>query len=480
MAVITMQNRPNKAHKIQPAPTPFELAVLSDKTQMDAQNSAITTIRETGKSRYQQLGFPTRRLEAWKFIDLKALQNTEFLPYPDNLATVNKADLAPYMIGGNTNASRLVFVNGRYVDSLSNTAGIPKSITAISLMLASREMPTELSALENIFDATTDAFAALNAATVEDGVLLSIPQQTVVDKPIQILLVSTGDSSAPRMASPRCLVELGQGAKAELVVECIGLGKTGAVQPTVNNTVIQIAARPEAELRMTLIQEARHEATAYSFTSTEAKLEANSCLEMTTVALRGGIARHNVQAHLLEEGAHCTLNGLNVLNGDTKVHHHTEIHHLAPACTSEQVYKSILEDQSMADFDGTITVARHAQKTDSSQMNRTLLLSEDAKTYTRPQLKIDADDVKCAHGATVGQLEEEQLFYLVSRGLNPEIAQCLLTFGFAEDVINRINLPLVRQYLESRVLENMGQSHNPKSCYASCTKIEKSACEIEG
>jgi Fe-S cluster assembly protein SufD len=254
------------------------------------------------------------------------------------------------------------------------------------------------------------------------------------------------------------------GAQADLFLQSAG----DSGHDYLSNTVVELIARPNARLGYTALQsEGVH---GFGFMATQAFLAENSQVDLTTVTLAGKPVRHAVSVFLQGEEAACRLNGLNVLSNTARAYAHTEIHHQVPRCRSEQVYKNILDGDAQAEFDGIIQVYPHAQQTDARQLNKNLLLSNDAVAYTRPQLKIDADDVKCAHGATVGQLEPEELFYLQSRGLSAEVAQCLLTFGFAEDLIQNIGQAPVRAYLEQRVLEALGQSNSPLNCFTSCVK----------
>jgi Fe-S cluster assembly protein SufD len=407
-------------------------------------------LRLKALSRFESLGFPTRRLEAWKYLNVRPLLNQAFPPYTDAVP-IQPSDLEAHWLGENTqDVLKLVFVNGRFNETLSSPAYQQAGVEIASLNAFSRREALPISPQ---IQEEQDAFVALNTALFEDGALIRVADDTIVTPLIQILFLSTGNTE-PRAAYPRNFIALGRQAKANLVIEYLSLGNKSYFNNSVNEFILAEGAQAEATILFSESREAWHLAATCSHLAESAKLN------LTTVTLTGGTVRHTISSLLQGEKAEVCLNGLDVLRGKTEVYHHTVTEHWLPNCVSNQFYKGILDDAVKTEFNGMVFVAQGANGTDSQQLNKNLLLSEDARVWTRPQLQINADDVKCAHGATVGQLEKDQLFYLASRGLDRELAQSLLTYGFAEEIINRIENPLLRQYLNKRVLDNLRGSDN--------------------
>jgi Fe-S cluster assembly protein SufD len=264
-----------------------------------------------------------------------------------------------------------------------------------------------------------------------------------------VQLVYVNFDEERRATHPRNLFVLGQHAKVSVVVEHLGLSQAVCFNNSVNEFVLADSAQADCTLILSEGPQGWHLA------NTCATLQAHAKLSVSTVTFSGLVNRHSIRPIIKGEGAHVSLNGLDVLDGKSEVYHHTVAEHWVPNGVSEQLYKAILDDDSKSEFNSLVFVAKDAVGTDSHQLNKALLLSKNAHMWTRPQLQINTDDVKCAHGAAVGQLDETQLFYLASRGLDRELAQSLLTYGFAEDIIQRIANPKIRQYLDGRVLNNL-------------------------
>ncbi len=409
----------------------------------------LQDLRLRALSRFDALGFPTRRLEAWKYINIRPLLSQSFHPHAD-VATVSLDDLRPHCLShGEEDAIRLVFVNGRYSGSLSSQSDLADGLVVGSLKTAFETHPDLLQEhLSPELAQEPDAFAALNTALFEDGAFVYLPDQAEIKSLVQILFVTTPNSE-PRAASLRNLFVIGSQAKVTCAVEYLGLGDA----PYFNNSVQEFVMAEGAQAECTVIF--NESAQGWHLSAARGTLQAGSRLNLNTVTLGGRTARHTISGLLKGEHAELNLNGLDVLCDQTEMYHHTVTEHWVPDCVSNQYYKGILDDESKSEFNGMVFVAEGANGTDSRQLNKNLLLSENARVWTRPQLQINADDVKCAHGATVGQLEKEQLFYLASRGLDRELAQGLLTYGFAEEIIQRIASPQVRRYLDAQVLNNL-------------------------
>lgn len=427
--------------------------------RLDESPEWLQDIRLKALSRFEVLGFPTRKLEAWKYINLRPFLSLPLHPSDIADPLVCPPALQRHLLDARLDTSdadhagasqvlRLVFVNGRFSETLSQTEAPGNGIVVSSLKSACQNHPELVrQSLGQMIETENDAFSALNTALFEDGAFIYLPDHAELTPLLQLVYVNVGEDN--HAAYPHNLVVLGQKTKLSLVIDHIGLADAVSFDASVNHFHLGEGAQADCTVVLSEGPQGWHLA------NTRSHLQTNASLALNTVSLSGDVNRHSVQTLLQGEGAHVTLNGLDVLDDKTQTYHHTVTEHWVPNCTSDQVYKSILDDASLSEFNSMVFVAKGANGTDSHQLNRGLLLSEDAKIYTRPQLQINADDVKCAHGAAVGQLNEDQLFYLASRGLEPEVAQALLTYGFAEDVITRIAHPLVRRYLDGRILNNL-------------------------
>jgi Fe-S cluster assembly protein SufD len=303
------------------------------------------------------------------------------------------------------------------------------------------------------------AFTALNTAFLEDGAFVSIARGKVVEEPIHLLFLSTTHGEGA-VCHPRSLILAGEGSQATVIESYVGTGD----DVYFTNAVTEIVAGPAAVVDHYKLQ--RESEEAFHVATLQVQQARNSTLSSHAVTLGGALVRNEVNAVLDDEGCTCTLNGLYLAAGRQHVDNHTVIDHARPRCTSHELYKGILDGQAHGVFNGKIYVRQDAQKTDAKQTNQTLLLSEDATINTKPQLEIYADDVKCTHGATVGQLDDEALFYLRTRGIDKEAARHLLTYAFANDVISRVKVAPVRAHLEEFFLAAQHLSGEPGSLEA--------------
>lgn len=426
-----------------PALTPYEQGIS------EAFPSPVG-LQEASWNRFQALGMPTRRLEAWKYIDLKPVLNTAFRPYEAaETQPLPQGQIQPHLIQEDgTEYPRLVFINGALSSNLSNTQGLPPEVTVRTL--TPERLAEGFSDLSKTLEQETDAFAALNGALFQQGALVSVPDGVQVPTPVQLLFITTGSPEGPRAAYLRNLITVGKEAGVSLIVQFVGLHPD---RKSLNNVVNHLHVDVSGRLDVTMLQAEGEE--GFHFAATHAQLQEKSLVDITCVAVGGHTSRHHVDAQLLGEEADCRLNGLSVLSGAAQVYRHVTVEHQVPNSTSRQLFKSIVDDQTRAEFDGTIVVYPNASGTDAEQLNKNLLLSDDARVYTRPQLRIDNDDVKCAHGATVGQLEDEELFYLFSRGIGKDQARSILTYGFAEEILEKHTQPALHAYLNTLVLSHL-------------------------
>lgn len=405
----------------------------------------LSALHQKGYERFETLGIPTRHQEAWKYIDLKPVLGTPFQP----VAAVPTKEVAPDVLQQtdlSDHAHRLVFVNGQLHLKYS-TLGSLGNCKLLPLAQAIAEIPEVLQKHLGVgLESESDAFVALNTAFFHDGWVLYVPKNEVLIDPVHVLYYTTNGDKHPQAAYVRALVVLEENAHATVTTEFIGLDH----HLYLNAPVTEVVAQRHSHLNLSMIQS--ESATGFHLGATLIRQQADSDVNMACIAYGGKTARHNIDVKFLGEHATCRMNGLAVLTGQTQVYRHIEVAHALPNCHSEQLFKGIISGEARSEFDGTILVGREASGTDALQLNKNLLLSGQARVYTRPQLQIDNDDVKCAHGATVGQLEEEELFYLLSRGINQETAQSLLTFGFAEEVIERVVSEPLRNRLTQQLL----------------------------
>ncbi|MGE0041302.1 MAG: Fe-S cluster assembly protein SufD [Vicinamibacterales bacterium] len=392
-------------------------------------------LRARALARVEALGLPTVRQEAWRFTPVARIADTAFRladSGPTNAAELVGRVALP-------DAVRIVLLNGRFSSELSRLDQLPAGVVAGSLARAIADGRPELAHLGLVpFEA--HPFAALNTAFLEDGVIVSVRKGAVVDRPIQVIVVDGG--AGVLMAHPRTLVALGANSQASLVQTFVG----GAGHVHLTNGVTEIALGENATLDY--VHDQRETDDAYHFASLQVRCDRASTFHGRTVTLGGHLVRNDFGATLAGEGAHCTMDGCYLVDGDRLVDNHTTIDHAVPHCTSHELFKGILDGRARAVFNGRIIVREDAQKTDSRQTNRALLLSDDATINSNPQLEIFADDVKCTHGAAIGQLDEEALFYLRARGLTARDARDLLIHAYAGEVLAGIRHEGLRQQLE--------------------------------
>ena len=304
------------------------------------------------------------------------------------------------------------------------------------------------------FDQEAASFTALNTSLLHDGVVIRVAPRAVAETPIHVLFVST-EASVPTMTHPRMLVVAGEQSQVRLVESYVGLTSGAYLTNAVTEVVVGDSAVVDHHK---LVREGR---SAYHIASMHVTMGRASTFSSHAVTLGGAIVRNDVRSDMMGEGGECTLNGLYVADGERLVDNHTTIHHASPHCDSHELYKGILDDRARAVFNGKIIVAIDAQKTDAKQTNKALLLSEDAQINTKPELEIFADDVRCTHGATIGQLDDAALFYLRARGLDVEQARTVLIHAFASDLLNRISLEAVRTELDALLLPQLpGTGHS--------------------
>ena len=344
---------------------------------------------------------------------------------------------------------RIVFVD----DKLAATTGDDSVLSSLAARLSDVE-----GHLTRYADFESHALTALNTAFFTDGAVVEIPEGTVVEKPIHIVWVSTGQAGV--VSQPRTLILAGRNAQASVIESFVSIGDGAAW----TNAVTEIVAEENARIEHFHVQQENDNTIHTSFI--EGLTERSGYISTISLSFGSRLARNDVKVKLNGEGAECAIDGLFVVGDKQHVDHHTTIDHSSPHCNSHQLYKGVLDDQSRGVFNGKIIVRKDAQKTDAIQNNKNLLLSTKAEIDTKPQLEIDANDVRCTHGATIGQLDAEALFYLQSRGISKLAARNLLTYAFAADLLERVNVEPLRDHFEHVLMRTLSEDPNAEETHA--------------
>jgi Fe-S cluster assembly protein SufD len=408
----------------------------------------LAACRQAGLASYERLGFPTTRDEAWRFTSVAPILKTTFrAPGRPEALDGTRRDLVEWLRFGAPCA--LVFVNGRHSARLS-CAWPDDSVRLRSLADVLREEPALLERqLGQIAGPATNGFSALSAALLEDGACVTIAPGRVLEAPISLVFLTTSGAGAPVAVHPRVLVLVGRGSQATLV-EAYG-GPEGEIY--LANGVTEIGLEDGARLDHVRVQ--RESESAFHVATLAVRQGRDSRYRSIALDLGGALARTDIGVLLDGEGAECELDGLFVVDGARHTDTHTEIDHARPHTTSREVYRGIVDGQGQGVFHGRIVVRPDAQKTDAFQLNKNLVLSPTALVHSTPQLQIQADDVRCKHASTTGQIDAAALFYLRSRGIGEAEARALLTHAFAGDIVSRVGLAPVREAIAALLHQRM-------------------------
>jgi Fe-S cluster assembly protein SufD len=390
----------------------------------------LQEVRDRAANWVRHSTLPTTRDEEWRFTDLSALRQVKFNVETRNFASLQDVDILPEA----TN-SRLVFVNGIYAPELSAVAGLPNGVLVSNLAAASQLGVQKYLAQA---EGALDVFTALNTAGINDVAVVWVPKNVVVETPIHLVFIAAGEGAI--ISQPRCLVVASSGSQVSLVEEYRNRrGAENAEGVYLTNAVTEIWIEDNAQVNHTRIEWDSREGFHVGKTAvTQGRYSRYTC---NAISLGGRVSRHNLEVLQTGEQTETTLNGLTVIGGNQLADTHSAIALNYPYGTSRQLHKTIVGDRAHAVFNGKVFVPKLAQLTDAAQLNRNLLLSSKARVDTKPQLEITADNVKCAHGATVSQLEDDEIFYLQSRGIDEESARSLLVHAFAAEIINQIPVP---------------------------------------
>ena len=403
----------------------------------------LRELRRDAFARFCEVGFPTTHDEDWRFTNVSAIAQTVFRLARNGRTHLSQKEMEPYRVAGA--ACQLVFVNGRFARELSLLNNLPAGVKVSNL---AREISDNPGAIEphlgRYLDIRRDAFCALNTAFAEDGACVHIPRGTLVEEPICLLFVSSADD-APSMSHPRNLIVAEEDSQATFVEDYVSLNG-GAV---FCDTVTELVAGDHTVLSHYMIE--REHKQAFNISTLRIQQGRSANVVSHSVLLGGALIRNNVHPVLAGEGGECLINGLFIGNSHQHLDNYMLVEHASPRCGSRQFYNGILDGHAHGVFHGRIIVHKDAQKTDAKQTNRNLLLSDDAQIDTKPQLEIYADDVKCTHGATIGQIEGDALFYLRSRGIDEVSARKLLLFAFASECLDRMKPGPVRRHVEELI-----------------------------
>lgn len=410
----------------------------------------LAEARRAAIARFSELGFPTTRQEAWRFTSVAPIVERVTALATDGVSSVGKDVVQRLMLEGVSGL--IVVVNGRFSPQLSNVAGLPAGTAVLSLKAALRSHADLMEQhLTRVASGHSHPFTELNTAFLDDGAFVSIPAHTVLAAPIELLFISTGQSDTTSVAHPRILVVAGHHSQVQIIER---YGSTSD-RPYFTNAVTEVVTEADSVVDHYRLQQENLQ--AFHVGSVHLSAQRASTFSSHSLALGGNLVRNDVFATLAGEGIDCTLNGLYLGGGTALVDNHTTIDHATPHCGSHEVYKGILWGQARAVFNGKIIVRPDAQKTDAKQTNKALLLSDDAQINTKPELEIFANDVKCTHGAAIGQLDDDAIFYLRTRGLKADEARAMLIRAFAGDIIQRIKIPALRAELETTLATQLPQ-----------------------
>lgn len=408
-------------------------------TQAVAQAAWVKERRDAAARRFADVGFPTTRNEDWRFTNITPIAETTFVPAAGSFVQAASLVAAVNVPG----AVRLAIVNGQFAAGLSDLSAMPKGIRIAGLRDGARDGTDGLEQhLATVFNLDAHPLAALNTAHLDDGVAIFVTPGAVVETPIHIVTVTGGDGQVVA-AHPRVLVVAGANSQVRIAHTYVGAKD----DVYFNNAVVEVVVNEGAIVDYYTDQ--RESERAYHIANIQAHVAAKGVFNSHAFSTGARIQRHDVGIALKGEGADCTMNGVYLADGDRLMDTHTSLDHAMPHCTSHELYKGILADKARAVFNGRIIVRLDAQKTDAKQTNRALLLSDDATINSNPQLEIFADDVKCTHGAAVGQLDEEAMFYLQARGLTRIEARDMLLHAFAGEVLEGLKIPALREQIET-------------------------------
>ncbi len=408
------------------------------------QSEWLKSLRKEAFAYFTKNGFPTVQNEDLKYTNVAPIGKEDFQICESTDFTKEK--IAPFVFD-ESKQSVLVFMNGVFDKDSSNLEALKDAVVLSFSEAARDEKFSEIFKVKlgSLVDSEKNGFTALNTAFIGEGAFLLIPKNVKIAAPVQFLFLT----DEGKCAFPRVLVIAESFAEATLVETYIRADEVKYL----TNSVIEISLADEAKIKHSRVQRESH--TAFHVGTTGVEVQRGSAYDATNITLGARLSRHDINVKFQKEGGEVFVDGLYLVGDEQHADTHSIIDHKLPNCISHQTYKGIIDGKARAVFNGKVFVRENAHGTDAQQSNKNLLLSNDARVDTKPQLEIYNDDVKCAHGATVGQLEEEELFYLLSRGLSESLARNLLTYGFAEEIVNKIEIESIKKQLDEAVLNRL-------------------------
>jgi Fe-S cluster assembly protein SufD len=410
-------------------------------------NSDIHDIRTEALENFDKLGFPTKKLEAWKYTSLNAVLKNDFSIFLNKDNSVELSHVKKYFIH-DIDAYKIVFIDGKYSSFLSETT---HDTIDVCLMSSALSKPKYRAVIENYFNkvAKQDNLTSLNTAFASEGAYIHIPRNVEVEKPIQIINFTTG-SEAATMTQPRNLIVVDENAHVQIIERHQSLTSN----PVLSNVVTEIFSARNSTVDFYKIQ--NDKLTASLVDNTYVDQKSNSVVSVHTFSFGGNITRNNLNFYQNGEHIDSILKGITIIEGKQHVDHHTLVHHIEPNCESHQDYKGIFDERSTGVFNGKVIVNKEAQKTNAYQQNNNVLVSDKATINAKPQLEIFADDVKCSHGCTIGQLDDDALFYMQQRGIPQKEGKALLMYAFANTVLESVKIPEVKSRITKIIANKLG------------------------
>ncbi|WP_299126608.1 Fe-S cluster assembly protein SufD [uncultured Winogradskyella sp.] len=410
-------------------------------------DSPIHDIRTEAIKNFEDEGFPTKRQEAWKYTSLDAVLKHDYSVFPKHESALEYKDVKKYFIH-EIDCYKIIFVDGKYSSHLSQTT---HDDIDVCLMSSALSKPKYRLIIENYFNkiATKDGISSLNTAFSAEGAYIHIPKNKLVQKPIQIIHFSTGREGA-LLLQPRNLVVVDENSHVQIIERHQSLTDN----PILTNSVTEIFANKRAIVDYYKIQNDTSSASLIDNTFINQKQE--SIAKVHTFSFGGKLTRNNLNFYQNGERLDSTMKGITIIGDKQHVDHNTLVHHIEPNCESHQDYKGIYNDSATGVFNGKVVVEKEAQKTNAFQANNNILISDKASINTKPQLEIFADDVKCSHGCTIGQLDESAMFYLRSRGIPEKEARALLMFAFSNNVLDSVKIPEIKTRITKIIASKLG------------------------
>ena len=412
-------------------------------------DSPINDLKSKAIKIFESEGFPSKKLEDWKYTSLNSLLKTDYSLSPKKDHALEFKHVKKYFLH-DIDTYKVVFVDGVYSSFLSETTHDKIDVCLLSAALSK---PKYQPVIETYFNkaAKDDSLTSLNTAFAREGAYIFIPKHVEVEKPIEIINFSTGNEAA-LMLQPRNLIIVGENAHVQIIERHQSLSEN----PVLTNSVTEIFAEKRAYLDYYKIQNDRESASLIDTTFVDQEEQSNC--RVHTFSFGGNMTRNNLNYYQRGERCDSTLKGITILEGKQHVDHNTLVHHIEPNCESHQDYKGIFGDSSTGVFNGKVVVEKEAQKTDAFQQNNNILIDDNATINAKPQLEIFADDVKCSHGCTIGQLDEEAMFYLRSRGIGQKEARALLMYAFANNVLESVKIPELKRRINNLIATKIGVS----------------------